>query len=291
MYLETLETVENITSDAFIKRFLKPQRPVKITNYATSWPAYKKWTFDYFRQHMGEEIVPLYDDRPVSYNEDFNEPHIKMKMTDYIDLLEKEPTNYRIFLYNILKAFPELQNDFRWPDFKLLWVKQMPMLFFGGVQSHVFMHYDIDLANIFHFHFQGTKTCILFPPDQSKYLYKIPYSLITREDIDFSCPDYQKWPALKWARGLKVTLNHGDMLYMPEGYWHFMKYDTAGFSMSLRALPTHPMNFSRALYNLFFLRYFDNFCRKVGGAKWIDYKNHKAISNTHKKCGLQRVSN
>ena len=27
---------------------------------------------------------------------------------------------------------------------------------------------------------------------------------------------------------------------MPEGYWHYMKYITPGFSMSLRALPRRP---------------------------------------------------
>ena len=61
-----------------------------------------------------------------------------------------------------------------------------------------------------------------------------------------------------------------------------MKYSTAGFSMSLRALPSKPLNLVKAVYNVFIMRYFDSFIRKAKGQKWIDYKNRKAISNTHK---------
>ena len=169
-------------------------------------------------QIAGDKIVPLYDDRPVDYKDGFNEPHAEMKMSEYIDLLKKEPTKYRIFLWNILKEVPALQKDFSYPDTGLSLMKKLPMLFFGGRDSYTFMHYDIDLANIFHFHFKGKKKCILFDQKQSKYLYQVPYSLITREDIDFSCPDLEKWSALKKAKGYVANLEHGYTLYIPEGY-------------------------------------------------------------------------
>ena len=78
----------------------------------------------------GHKIVPLYDDRPVHHEDGFNEPHAEMKMADYIDLLKSEPTKYRIFLWNVLKEVPELQDDFEFPDFGLRIMKRMPMLFF-----------------------------------------------------------------------------------------------------------------------------------------------------------------
>ncbi len=156
------------------------------------------------------------------------------------------------------------------------------MLFFGGENSHTFMHYDIDLANIFHFHFEGKKQCILFDQDQSKYLYKIPHSLIPREDIDFSDPDFTKWPALKYAKGYIAELNHSEALYMPEGYWHYMKYLTPGFSMSLRAIARNPKNLVKAVYNVFVMRNFDNIMRRIQGQKWIEWKNKQAIIRTHK---------
>jgi len=279
--LSQIDRVHTITKEDFIKNYFKPQKPVVIERFIEDWPAFSKWSLDYMKEVAGDKTVPLYDDRPVDYNDGFNEPHATMKMREYVDLLKTKPTKYRIFLWNILKEVPELQKDFTFPDFGLKLLKGLPMLFFGGKDSHTFMHYDIDLANIFHFHFEGKKQCILFDQKQNKHLYKIPYSLITREDIDFSNPDIKKWPALKKATGYITNLEHGNVLYMPEGYWHYMKYITPGFSLSLRAIARNPKNLRKAIYNLFIMRPIDAIMRKVRGQKWIDWKNNYAIKKTH----------
>lgn len=279
--LRHIERVKSISKPDFIQNYVKPQVPVVIENLVDDWPAVSKWNFDYIKQKVGDKVVPLYDDRPVDYKDGFNEPHATMKMSEYIALLQKEPTKYRIFLYNVLKEVPELQDDFDFPDIGLRLMKSLPMLFFGGEDSHTFMHYDIDLANILHFHFQGKKECILYPNGEKKHLYKVPHSLITHESIDFSDPDFERWPALKNASGYRTELEHGNVLYMPEGYWHYMRYITPGFSMSMRAIARNPKNLSRAIYNIFIMRNIDNFMRRARGQKWIDEKNEKAIKNTH----------
>jgi hypothetical protein len=284
--LKDISRVKTISKEDFLTHYFKPQKPVVIENAIGDWPAYKKWNLDYMKTVAGHVTVPLYDDRPVDYKDGFNEAHAKMKMSDYIDLLKREPTRYRIFLWNALKEIPELQKDFTFPDFGLRLMKDIPMLFFGGRDSYTFMHYDIDFANIFHFHFEGTKQIILFDQNQNDYLYKVPHSLITREDIDFVNPDFHKWPLLAKAKGFKTELNHGEVLYMPEGYWHYMRYITPGFSMSLRGIPRNPKNLSKAIYNLFIMRNFDNAMRHLKGQEWIDWKNQQAIIRTHKKNGI-----
>lgn len=157
MQLKEIDKVETITKEDFLKNYFKPQKPVVIERFAEDWPAFTKWDLDYMANVAGDKTVPLYDNRPVSHEDGFNEPHKKMIMRDYVELLKKEPTKYRIFLWNILKEVPQLQKDFNYPDFGLKLMKGLPMLFFGGRDSYTFMHYDIDLANIFHFHFQGKK--------------------------------------------------------------------------------------------------------------------------------------
>ncbi|UBZ15516.1 cupin-like domain-containing protein [Flagellimonas marinaquae] len=280
--LEQIPREKTLSKREFIQKYFKPQKPVVIERFIEDWPAYSKWNLDYMKEIAGDKEVPLYDDRPVKHDEGFNEPHAKMKMADYVELLKSGPTKYRIFLWNILKEVPELQKDFSYPDFGLRLMKGLPMLFFGGEDSYTFMHYDIDLANIFHFHFEGKKQCILYSQSETKFLYKIPHSLITREDIDFADPDLEKWPALKHAKGHVTNLEHGNVLYIPEGYWHHMKYITPGFSMSLRSIPRKPKNFGQAVYNIFVMRHFDNLMRKLKGQEWIDWKNEKAVERTQK---------
>lgn len=282
MNLTEIHRVKTISKEDFLKNYFKPQIPVVIEEFIEDWPAYSKWSLDYVKEVAGDKTVPLYDDRPVDYKDGFNEPHAQMKMSEYIDLLKKEPTKYRIFLWNLLKEVPELQNDYQYPDFGIKFLKGLPMLFFGGKDSHTFMHYDIDLANIFHFHFQGKKQCILFDQKQNKYLYKVPLSLITREDIDFDNPNLKKWPALKKAKGYITNLEHGNILYIPEGFWHHMKYITPGFSMSLRALARKPIHLGKAIYNIVIMRFLDSMMRKLFGQKWIDWKNDYAIKRTVK---------
>lgn len=277
-----VERVSTISAKDFQKHYVKPQKPVVVERITEDWPAFEKWNFEYIKEIAGDKVVPLYNNDPVDYSKKVNEPIAKMKMGEYVDLLHQGPTDLRIFLYNLMKQTPELHNDYKLPDLGLNLFKSLPMLFFGGEGSNVFMHYDIDLANILHFHFAGKKRCVIIPPEQSKFMYKIPYSVICREDIDFDHPDFDKWPALKNLRPFTADLSHGEMLYMPEGYWHYMKYITPGFSMSLRSLAHKPKHFSEAFYNIFLMRNFDNFMRKMKGQNWINWKNEQAVLKTNR---------
>jgi len=160
--LQDIPRVKTITKSDFLEHYFKPQKPVVIEHFTEDWPAYTKWNLDYMKTVGGNITVPLYDDRPVDYKDGFNEPHAKMKLSAYIDLLKREPTKFRIFLWNALKEIPALQKDFTFPDFGLRLMKGIPMLFFGGRDSYTFMHYDIDFANIFHFHFEGKRSVFCF---------------------------------------------------------------------------------------------------------------------------------
>ncbi|GGF80806.1 cupin-like domain-containing protein [Wenyingzhuangia marina] len=282
MKLEEIDVLSEMSKEEFIQNYFKPQKPVIVKNYSKDWPAFNKWSLAYMKEIAGDKIVPLYDDRPVDPKAKFNSPHSKMKMSDYVDLLKKEPTKFRIFLWNILKEIPVLQDDFKYPDVGLTFIKSLPTLFFGGYDSYTFMHYDIDLANIFHFHFEGKKQCILFDQQQNKYMYKVPNSLMTLREIDFSNPDLEKFPALKNASGYIANLEHGDMLYIPEGYWHYMKYITPGFSMSLRTIAKKPSNVAKAVYNIVVMRNVENLMRKTLGEKWMNWKYQKAKKDTER---------
>ena len=274
--------VGNISKKEFVEHFYKPQKPVLIEGLTKSWPAYKKWTLDYIQNRAGVQTVPLYNNEPAKGSESVYAPKEEMKLADYIEILKTQPTDLRIFFYEILKKMPELLDDFEYPDIGLKFFKKLPALFFGGGESKVFMHYDIDLPDSMHFHFDGHKSVTLFSPEQTKYLYRVPYSIHNLESIDMDNPDFEKYPALKYAEGIQADMKHGDALYMPSGYWHYIKYLDGGFSMTLRALPRKPKRFLNMLSNVLIMRNFDNFTRKHWGQKWLDYKDELAIKRTER---------
>lgn len=277
-----IERVEKLTEKEFIENYYKPQKPVVITRQLEDWPAFEKWNFTFLKKVAGDKMVPLYDNRKTDYTKKVNEPDFTMTMTEYINILEKGPTQLRIFLFNLLKEVPAMKADIRWPKLGLRLIKSLPLVFFGGEGAKVFMHYDIDFPNILHIHFQGRKQCVLVSPQDTKYMYRLPYSWICNEDIDFDNPDFEKFPALKKVKPYITHLEHGEMLYMPEGWWHYMKYETPGFSLSLRSLAGRPSNLLKGLANVTFNRIYDNWMRKRKGQAWLDYKAEEAIRRTNK---------
>lgn len=281
--------VKNISKKDFLENYYDPQRPVLIEGLTKDWPAYEKWNLDYIQQRSGDQVVPLYDSKPTKGKQNSAAPATEMKLYDYLELLKNEPTDLRIFFYNILDSMPELAKDFEYPDLGLKFFKRLPVMFFGGEGSKVLAHYDMDLADLIHVHFHGTKSVTLFTPEQTKYLYRVPYSVHNLETIDMDNPDFEKYPALQNVQGIHAEMKHGDALYMPSGYWHFIKYTTGGFSITLRALPTKPQRLLKTASNVLFMRNFENIMRRTMGQKWVDYKENKMVRRINKKYGKSVV--
>lgn len=285
--LQSIPRVKGISKESFLKEYFIPQQPVVFENITHNWPAYSKWNFDYFREKAGEIVVPLYDGKPAKGRQKSHGPAKRMKMAEYINILEQGPTDLRMFFFNLLQNCPDLTSDFKYPDLGVKFFKKLPVLFVGGEGAKVVMHYDMDLANNFHFNFAGRKKVILYSPDQTKFLYKVPYSIVSMEIIDMDNPDFKEYPALAKAEGFEVILEHGEGLYIPSHWWHFIKYETPCLSLTLRSLPTSPKKILEVLNNLIVLRNYDNLMRKLKGQAWIDYKNKKAIRNTHINSGIE----
>lgn len=287
MDLENIPRRRNLSKEDFLKEYFVPGKPVIIEDLTKEWPAYQKWDFEYFKEKAGDVVVPVYDGKPAKGRENSHGPAMKIPFGEYIDILKKGPTDLRMFFFNLLQNCPELVKDFRYPELGVKFFKKLPVLFVGGEGSKVVMHYDMDLANNFHFNFTGEKKVILYGPEQTKFLYKVPYSIVSMEIIDMDEPDFEKYPALAKAKGYLAELKHGDCLFIPSEWWHFVKYETPSLSMTLRSLPRSPRKIARVLNSLLFVRNYDNLMRKFKGQKWIDYKNEQAIKRTHKSAGIE----
>ena len=284
--LQDIPRVKGISKEKFLKDYFRPQLPVVFEDLSASWPATKKWNFEYFREKAGDIVVPLYDGKPAKGHQKSHGPAKKVKMREYIDILQKGPTDLRMFFFNLLQNVPELVKDFSYPDLGVKFFKKLPVLFVGGEGGKVVMHYDMDLANNFHFNFAGEKRVILYPPEETKFLYKVPHSIVSMEIIDMDNPDLEKYPALALAKGYEVTLKHGEALFIPSKWWHFIKYESPCLSLTLRSLPTSPKKILEVLNNLLVVRNYDNLMRRCKGQEWIDHKNRMAIKNTHKNAGI-----
>ena len=281
--LTPIDRVDDISKDDFITHYLNPRKPLIIRKATQSWPALHKWTFDYLKETVGDRIVPLYDSSKANPSKPINAAAAEMKFGDYIDLIQKEPTDLRIFLFDPIKHAPKLLEDYRSPTNLMNgFLDKYPNMFFGGAGSVTFLHYDIDLAHIFHTHFNGRKQVILFDQKWSERLYCIPFATYALEDYDIERPDFNKFPALDGVEGQQAILEHGDTLFMPTGYWHWMKYLDGSFSISLRAWDKSWAIKAKSLYNLTIQRKFDDLMKKNLKGKYMDWKEELAIKRANK---------
>lgn len=276
--LKPIDVVDDISKEEFYEKYLKPRRPVVIKNMAKKWPAYQKWTMEYMKEVVGDVEVPLYDSSKADPSAPINSSAAKMKFGDYIDLIQREPTDLRIFLFDPIKFAPKLLEDYISPK-ELMggFLDKYPNMFFGGKGSVTFLHFDIDMAHIFHTHFNGRKHILLFDYKWRERLYQIPYATYALEDYDIENPDFTKFPALDGVEGIECYLEHGDTLFMPTGWWHWMKYLDGSFSISLRAWDKSWAVKAHSLWNLTVQRKFDDIMKSNFKKNYMDWKEKMAI--------------
>lgn len=276
--LKPIDVVDDISKEEFYEKYLKPRRPVVIKNMAKKWPAYQKWTMEYMKEVVGDVEVPLYDSSKADPSAPINSSAAKMKFGDYIDLIQREPTDLRIFLFDPIKFAPKLLEDYISPK-ELMggFLDKYPNMFFGGKGSVTFLHFDIDMAHIFHTHFNGRKHILLFDYKWKERLYQIPYATYALEDYDIENPDFTQFPALDGVEGIECFLEHGDTLFMPTGWWHWMKYLDGSFSISLRAWDKSWAVKAHSLWNLTVQRKFDDIMKSNFKKKYMDWKEKVAV--------------
>ncbi|MDR6548734.1 hypothetical protein J2810_004824 [Chryseobacterium rhizosphaerae] len=285
--LKPIDIIDDISQEEFYEKYLKPRRPVVIKNMAKKWPAYQKWTMEYMKDVVGDVEVPLYDSSKADPSAPINSSAAKMKFGDYIDLIQREPTDLRIFLFDPIKFAPNLLEDYISPK-ELMggFLDKYPNMFFGGKGSETFLHFDIDMAHIFHTHFNGRKHILLFDYKWRERLYQIPYATYALEDYDIENPDFNKFPALDGVEGIECFLEHGDTLFMPTGWWHWMKYLDGSFSISLRAWDKSWAVKAHSLWNLTVQRKFDDIMKSNFKKEYMDWKEKLAVKRA--ELALQR---
>lgn len=276
--LDPVDIVENISPEDFRKNYLLPRRPLVIKGLSQSWPAREKWDIDYFKNVAGDLEVPLYDNSKADPSKPVNSAAAKMKMGDYLELIKTEPTELRIFLFNIFKHRPELLKDINLPkDLMGGFIESMPAMFFGGSNSVTFLHYDIDMPHLFHTHFGGRKQIILFDYKWKRRLYCIPNATYALEDYDVLNPDFEKFPALKGVEGYELFLEHGETLFMPRAMWHWMKYLDGSFSLSLRAWDESWVQKAESLFSVVTAGGVDSLLKMALKAPYAKYREKLAV--------------
>ena len=278
-----VEHAQDLSVEEFNSKYFNPQKPVLIKGLANMQPAGEKWTIDWFKASMGDIEIAVFDNREKRHIYSTTvDPDFKMPFGEFLDLIIKdEPCPIRMFRYNLYKKNPELKKDFSCPEYINKGVmKNMGFMFLGGKDTDVRLHYDVDMSNVLLTQIYGRKRVLLFPPDQGKFLYKVPFN--THSVANLKNPDPANWPGLKHARGYEIIQEPGDGLFMPSGYWHYNTYLEGGISVAYRRMAHTLTGKLQGLSFVAFTMPYDKVMNALLGKRWFERKKRKCISLVNK---------
>jgi hypothetical protein len=267
-----------LSREQFKKEYHDLQKPVVLTDLAKDWPALHKWTWEFFKEKYGDLKVPMVDKNFHKPGPGYMQKHI-ISFREYIESIEKGPSDMRLFLFNIFQAAPELKHDFTFPTIMDGFITSLPFMFFGGETSITPLHYDIDCPSNFLTHFLTRKRIIMFDRSQSVYLYHQPFTV--QSHMNINNPDYENYPALRHAQGYEAIIGHGETIYIPPHWWHYIEYVDSGFSLATRAHDRVSNKFV-ALKNLLQHSVIDQGMNRISSVRWQNWKKNVARKRAEK---------
>lgn len=233
-----VEKVTNLTYDEFLNQYLKPCKPVIITNATENWQAHQVWDFVYFKKIYSNSQVRV-DGNVYNFSE-----FINLVLQGNIN----NPAPY-LREMNIPINFPELM--FYLPDIqytlpnrltnKLLpgvlersfgMRKGMVELLIGGKGSvFPFLHYDLFKSHGFVTQIRGDKEFYLYSPLDSQYLYPKNSQKDVSSITNLEFPDLQQYPLFSKAKQRKGLVREGESIFIPSGWWHTTKIITPSIAV------------------------------------------------------------
>jgi len=110
------------------------------------------------------------------------------------------------------------------------------MFWMGPKHTLTGLHADTEAMNVLH-QLYGSKTMWMFPPSQVENLYPSDKydNGATNFLVDPFNPDTERFPRYTRATPVNVTVNAGDALFVPYGWPHYVRSETASVSLSGRS--------------------------------------------------------
>ncbi|XP_066594411.1 bifunctional peptidase and arginyl-hydroxylase JMJD5 isoform X1 [Prorops nasuta] len=221
----------------FYKNIFLLKVPALIEGSIKHWKALQLWqNMEYLTKIAGNRTVPV--EIGSRYTEDDWSQRL-LTLSEFLKtyVLNKNDETGYLAQHQLFEQIPELKNDFTIPDYCSFSdnedVDEEPDInaWFGPANTISPLHFDPKnnlLCQVF-----GLKRVILYPPEDTEYLYPYDTRLLDNTaQVDPGNPDYEKWPAFKKAKGIICLLNPGEILFIPPKWWHHVTSLTPSFSIS-----------------------------------------------------------
>lgn len=224
---QTLERREGLAPEEFFTRYYFGHRPVVLRGLMEDWPARSRWSLAYLAERAGDVEVEVMTGRNTNpdHAPEYEKHRSTMRFRDYLRMVETggETNDYYMVPRNenwAREGFGALREDVRAPrgiiDVELR--PDMMTLLLGPAGTITPLHHDN--MNVLLAQVMGRKHVKLIPSFQRHLMYP---RFGTFSQVDAERPDPERFPLYAEADGVEAVLEPGDMVFIPVGWWHWVR--------------------------------------------------------------------
>eukprot|EP00437_Effrenium_voratum_P010945 CAMPEP_0181439406 /NCGR_PEP_ID=MMETSP1110-20121109/22409_1 /TAXON_ID=174948 /ORGANISM="Symbiodinium sp., Strain CCMP421" /LENGTH=448 /DNA_ID=CAMNT_0023563125 /DNA_START=20 /DNA_END=1364 /DNA_ORIENTATION=- len=230
--------------------------PVVLTDAQDSWPARRKWTFEWLAEQYGDEVMPCSDLAPFFRHCDRgNIRTVQAPLREFVRYVQGRPNIFgplqapdRVFYANGWTPFldhTELLSDV---SDRLYCVSDSipagdgPAKVFNASLTKIFMgpagtvsrlHHDTYATHVWLSQIRGRKQFICYPPGETHLLHSLPVDEVDGRTslFDPSNPDYTRFPDARRAQAYSVVVEEGQTVILPARWWHWAKSLTPSITL------------------------------------------------------------
>ncbi len=228
--LVPIHRVTGLGGEQFLELYYAQNRPVILAGEMTGWPALARWTPTYLKAAVGARLVEFQGERTRDQRfEMYKDNHRReAPFNVFIDRILQPGAGNDAYLtaYNSernAEALSVLHGDLGFLDKFLDRNVAAPhgMMWIGPAGTVTSLHHD--LTNNFIAQIVGRKRVKLLPAAEVGKLYNHQHVFSEIPDLEAGGIDLARYPRLSELRVYDVTLEPGDILFMPLGWWHQVK--------------------------------------------------------------------
>jgi lysine-specific demethylase 8 len=217
------------TDPAIVRHCIQERVPLLASGLVDHWPA-RSWSFDSLRARVGGLPVEVLCELPRKSGVLKGRHERTMRFSDFLDAALDDDRAPCYLAYKraaeLLRGyeseldFPSITGD-RGPTDTRLWI--------GSSNTCSGLHSDLK-DNVF-LQVRGRKRVFLVPFADSHLVYPFPDNLVNSQ-VEPERVDWDRFPRFRRARVLECIVAPGDLLFIPRGWWHYLRSETPSISVN-----------------------------------------------------------
>eukprot|EP01102_Stenamoeba_stenopodia_P021750 TRINITY_DN8854_c0_g1_i1.p1 TRINITY_DN8854_c0_g1~~TRINITY_DN8854_c0_g1_i1.p1 ORF type:complete len:312 (+),score=59.67 TRINITY_DN8854_c0_g1_i1:3-938(+) len=221
--------------EEFHTNYFVPSQPVILTNAMSDWKGLDKWKdLQAFERSHGEEIVTV-ETAPYTHHQHQDQEEMSLKRFLHENIFQQNFNDKKQYIahHSLLEDVTELQEEFEIPDYCHVGssgIYGVPMCIAPKDTIHP-LHFDPHSALVAQV--IGSQYVRIYKRNYGDHVYL--YSdmfLLNTSQVDVESPDPIRFPKFGRAPYYECTLKEDEILYIPQGFFYYMKSMSTSFSVT-----------------------------------------------------------